>query len=141
MSTQKEEIMKIKTKLALILSLGLCLSINLMAQKPADMVGTWVGLATLEGEDEPNEFTLVLELEGENLKGHLTDQYGTLDEASLEEIKLEEGMFSFSVKGTAPGGQEFTMVLNMDVEGDSMKGTLEIPGFGMNGAWEATKQK
>jgi hypothetical protein len=140
MKTQKEEIMRLRTKFFLILSLGLCLSINLAAQKPADMVGTWVGMATLEGMDEPDEFTLVLEIEGESLKGHLTDQYGTLDEAPLEEIKLEDGKFSFSVKGTAPDGQEFTMVLDMDVEGDSMKGTLEIPGFG-TGAWEATKQK
>jgi hypothetical protein len=132
--------MKLNTKLALILSLGLCVAINLMAQKPSDMVGTWAGMATLEGMDAPNEFTLVLEMEGENLKGHLTDQYGTLNEAPLEEIKLEDGNFSFSVKGTAPDGQEFTMVLDMDVEGDSMKGTLEIPGFG-SGEWEATKQK
>jgi hypothetical protein len=133
--------MRLGTKFALILLLGLFVALNLMAQKPSDMVGTWVGMATLEGMDEPNEFTLVLEMEGETLKGHLTDQYATLNEAPLEEIKLEDGMFSFSVKGMAPGGQEFTMVLEMDVEGDSMKGTLEIPGFGMNGAWEATKQK
>ena len=36
--------------------LGICL----FAQKPADLVGTWVGEANLEGMD-PNELTLVLD--------------------------------------------------------------------------------
>jgi len=29
----------------------------------------------------------------------------------------------------------------MKVDGDSMKGELEIPEMGMNGTWEATRQK
>lgn len=133
--------MKFKTRLTLILTLGLCLILNLTAQKPADMAGTWVGLATLEGMAEPNEFTLVLELKEGKLAGHMTDQYGTMDEAPIDEIKLEEGVFSFSVVGMGPGGQEITLILKMSVDGDSMNGTLEIADMGMNGAWEATKQK
>ncbi len=133
--------MKILSRSAIILALGLCAAVNLTAQNPADMVGTWVGLATLEGMEEPNEFTLVLEMKEGKLGGHLTDQYGTLSESPIEEVKLEDGTFSFSVKGMGPGGQEITLTLKMDVEGEYMKGTLEIPDFGMNGAWEATKQK
>jgi hypothetical protein len=133
--------MKIEKSFALILLLGICVTVNLMAQKPADMVGTWVGLATLEGMDTPNEFTLVLEMKDGNLAGHMTDQYGSMTEAPIDEIKLEEGIFSFSVLATGPGGEEITLVLKMNVEGDSMQGTLEIPDMGMNGAWEATKQK
>ena len=133
--------MKNKTRFVLILALGLCLTINLTAQKTADMAGTWVGLATLEGMSEPNEFTLVLELKEGKLEGHMTDQYGTMDASPIDEIKLEEGVFSFSVVATGPGGEGITLVLKMNVEGDSMKGTLEIPDMGMNGTWEATKQK
>ena len=133
--------MKHMIRLALILALGFCLTVNLMAQKPEDMVGTWVGLATLEGMAEPNEFVLVMEMKEGNLAGHLTDQYGTLNEAPIDEIELGEEIFSFSVVGTAPGGQEFTMVLKMNVDDDSMEGTLEIEEMGMNGTWEATKQK
>jgi hypothetical protein len=133
--------MKIKKSFTLILVLGICVTVNLMAQKPADMVGTWVGLATLEGMDEPNEFTLVLEMKDGSLAGHMTDQHGSMTEAPIDEIKLEEGVFSFSVLATGPSGEEITLVLKMNVEGDSMKGTLEIPDMGMNGAWEATKQK
>ncbi|UCE40092.1 MAG: hypothetical protein JSV17_11535 [Candidatus Aminicenantes bacterium] len=133
--------MKHRTRFALILALGLCLTSNLTAQKPEDMAGTWVGLATLEGMSEPNELTLVLELKEGKLEGHMTDQYGTMDASPIDEIKLEEGVFSFSVVGMGPGGQEITLILKMNVDGDSMEGTLEIADMGMNGTWEATKQK
>jgi len=133
--------MKLKTRLALILALGLCLTINLTAQKPADMEGTWIGLATLEGMADPNEFVLVLKLKEGNLAGHMTDQYGSMSESPIDEIKLEKGVFSFSVKAMGPGGQEMKLILKMNVDEDSMDGTLEIADMGMNGTWEATKQK
>jgi len=136
----EEEIMKFKTRLALILALGLCLTINLTSQKPAEMAGTWVGLATLEGMAEANELVLVLELKEGNLAGHMTDQFGTMSESPIDEINLEDGEFSFSVVGIGPGGQELTLIFKMNVDGDSMKGTLEIADMGMNGTWEATKQ-
>jgi len=133
--------MKTSTRFALILALGLCVSVNLLAQKPSDMVGTWVGNATLEGMAEPNEFTLVLELKEGELSGHMTDQYGSMSEAPISDIKLEEGMFGFSVIAIGPSGEELKLILKMNVDGDSMKGTFEIPDMGMNGTWEATKQK
>jgi hypothetical protein len=137
----KEDIMKTKIRLALILALGLCASVNLLAQKPSDMVGTWVGNAMLEGMAEPNEFTLVLELKEEVLSGHMTDQYGSMSEAPISDIKLGDGVFSFSVLAIGPGGEELKLMLEMNVDGDSMEGTLEIPDMGMTGTWEATKQK
>ena len=132
--------MKIGTRFALILALGLCASVNLLAQKPSELVGTWVGDATLEGMGEPNEFTLVLELKEGELSGHLTDQYGSMSEAPISEIKLEDGVFSFSVVAIGPSGQELKLILKMNVDGDSMKGTLEVPDMGMSGTWEAAKQ-
>lgn len=133
--------MKFKTRLTLILALGLCLTLNLTAQKPADMAGTWVGLATLEGMGGTNEFVLVMEMKEGNLAGHLTDQYGTVSETPIDKIKLENGVFSFSAVGNGPDGGEITLLLKMNVEGESMEGTLEIEEMGMNGTWEATKQK
>jgi hypothetical protein len=133
--------MHFKTKPVLVLMLGICAAITLTAQKPADLVGTWAGMATLEGMDEPNELTLVMELEDGKLKGHMTDQYGTMSEAPLSEIKLEEGVFSFSLFATGPDGQELEMLLKMNIDGDSMEGKLEVPDWGMNGTWEATKLK
>ena len=133
--------MKFKTRWVCILALGVCLTINLMAQKPSDMTGTWVGMATLEGMDEPNDLVLVLELKDGNLEGHMTDQYGTMSESPIDEAKLEDGVFSFSVGGMGPGGQGITLTFKMNVDGDSMEGILEIPDMGANGTWEATKQK
>ena len=133
--------MKRMTRLALFLALAMGVSFNLMAQKPADLVGTWVGLATLEGMANPNELTLVLEMKEGSLAGHMTDQFGFMNQTPIFEVKLEENVFSFSVIISGPSGKEATMVLKMNVERDSMKGTLEIPDMGVNGAWEATKKK
>jgi len=133
--------MKRMTRLALFLTLAIGVFFNLMAQKPADLVGTWVGLATLEGFDNPNEITLVLEMKEGNLAGHMTDQFGFMSQSPIFEIKLEESIFSFSVIISGPSGKEATMIFKMNVERDSMKGTLEIPDIEMNGTWEATKQK
>lgn len=133
--------MKKSTKLALISVLGLITAVGLLAQKPADMQGTWVGMATLEGMDEPNELTLVLELKEGKLAGHMTDEYGTMSESSADKIKLEKGVFSFTVNGMGPGGQEIAIDFKMNVTEGTMEGTLEIPDMGMNGTWEAAKQK
>jgi hypothetical protein len=133
--------MKRMTRLALFLALAMGVSFNLMAQKSADLVGTWVGLATLEGIDNPNEFTLVLEMKDGSLAGHMTDQHGTMNQAPIFEVNLEEGVFSFSVVASGPLGEKLTVVFKMNVKKDSMKGTLEIPDMEANGAWEATKQK
>ncbi len=132
--------MKGKTRFSLILVLGLFAALTLSAQKPADLEGTWLGPATLEGMSEPNDFTLVLEIKDGKLEGRITDQYGTMNDSPIEEIKLEAGEFSFSVMGMGPGGQEIKLVLKMKIDGDTMKGTLEIPDMGMNGTWEAAKQ-
>jgi hypothetical protein len=132
--------MKMRTKLALVGVLGLFLSLNLTAQKPADLVGTWVGLATLEGMGDPNELTLVLDLKDGELVGHMSDQYETMIEAPISEIKLGEGEFNFSVVAMGPGGQDLTLIFKMKMDVDSMKGTLEVPDMSLNGKWEATKQ-
>jgi hypothetical protein len=132
--------MKIKIRFALILALGLYASVNLMAQKPSDLVGTWVGMATVEGI-EPNELTLLLEMKEGKLTGHMTGQYGMMREDPISEIKLEEEVFSFHVATVGPSGQDVTLIFKMKVDSDSMKGDLEIPELDMKGIWEAKKQK
>ncbi len=129
-----------KTKWTLLLALMVLTSFTLSAQKPADLVGTWEGEGTLEGEADPNVLTLVLKLEDGELSGHMSDQFDTLIETPIEDVNLEEGTFSFSVYVDL-GGEQFLMTLTMKVDGDSMKGKLEIPDMGMAGTWEATKQK
>ena len=133
--------MKMKKRLAFILALGFLLSVSMMAQKPADLVGTWAGSATLEGMGDPNELTLVLELKEGNLTGHMSDQFETMLESPISEVELGDGVFKFSTYAMGPGGQNMTLIFKMKIDGDSMSGILEVPDIGVNGEWEATKQK
>jgi hypothetical protein len=137
---RKGETMKINAKLTLLLALVMFATISLSAQKPADLVGTWVGTATLEGEPNPNELTLVLDLQDGELAGKMSDQFGSMNETPAEEISLEQGVLSFSIQVEVPSGT-FKVEFKMTVSGDSMEGELTIPDMGLTGKWEATKQK
>lgn len=113
----------------------------LEAQKPADLVGTWSGLATLEGLDAPNELTLVLELKEGKLAGSMTDQYGTINQFPVSDVVLDNGTLSFVSPVVGPGGEQMSIKFKMTLSGDAMKGEIEVPEMNMKGAWEATKRK
>jgi hypothetical protein len=133
--------MRMNSRLTLILTVGLFVSLSLFGQKPADITGTWVGSATLEGMGDPNELTLVLELKDGKLTGHMSDQFETMTESPISDVELGEGTFKFSTYAIGPGGGNLTLIFKMKVDGDSMSGILEVPDMGVNGEWEATKQK
>jgi len=133
--------MKCAAKFAGMAALMLLTSLSLSAQKPADMVGTWSGLATLDVTSEPNELTLVLELKEGKLAGQITDQYGTMNQAPIKEITLDKGTLSFSASVAGPGGEQVTLKFKMKVSGEAMKGVLEVPEMGAKGTWEAAKKK
>jgi len=132
--------MKSKFQMALLFALVMMATISLIAQKPADLVGTWIGTATLETEAEPNDLTLVLEMKDGELAGKMTDQFGSMNDTPIEKVNLDEGVFSFSMSLEAPGGT-FKLEFKMKVSGDSMKGELNVPDMGISGTWEAEKQK
>ncbi|MGD8539506.1 MAG: hypothetical protein PVI66_12380 [Candidatus Aminicenantes bacterium] len=133
--------MRMNSRLTLILTVGLFVSLSLFGKKPADNTGTWVGSATLEGMGDPNELTLVLELKDGKLTGHMSDQFETMTESPISDVELGEGTFKFSTYAIGPGGGNLTLIFKMKVDGDSMSGILEVPDMGVNGEWEATKQK
>jgi len=133
--------MKTLVRLSVLVGLVLFGSIILSAQKPAAMVGTWAGVATLQGEAGPNELTLVLELKEGELAGHMSDQFGTMNQAPLSEITLAQGVFNFIASALGPNGTPIVVKFKMKVTGEKMEGTLEIPDMGMNGTWEATLKK
>jgi hypothetical protein len=137
---KKERVMKLKSRLTLIVAAGLFVSLGLLAQKPADMVGTWSGLATLEGMGDPNELTLVLELKDGKLTGHMSDQFETMTESPISDVELGVGEFKFSTYAIGPGGGNLTLIFKMKVDGDSMSGILEVPDMGVNGEWEAIRK-
>jgi hypothetical protein len=120
----------------------LCLfALVLEAQKPADLVGTWSGLATLEGLDAPNELTLVLELKEGKLAGTMSDQYGTINDFAISDVVLDKGTLSFASPVVGPGGEQMSIKFKMTLSVDSMKGEIEVPEMSMKGAWEAAKRK
>ena len=133
--------MKTFTRLVAMVGLVLLGTGSLSAQKPAAMVGTWVGPGTLQGEDGVNELTLVLELKEKKLAGHMSDQFGTMNQAPLSEIILEKGLFNFTASTTGPNGAALAIKFKMTVAGEKMTGTIEIPDMSMSGTWEATLKK
>ena len=109
------------------------------AQGKVNLVGTWVGAATLEGQPD-NTLTLVMVEKDGALTGTITGEYETLMDTPLENIKVEKGIFTFDIM-IAGGGGDIKAVFKMTVEGDKMTGEFEIPDMGMTGNWEAAKQK
>jgi hypothetical protein len=132
--------MRIAKKGMAITAVALWMGLVLAAQQPADLVGTWSGDATLEGLDEPNTLTLVLEMKEGKLAGHMTDQYEAID-SDISDIVLEQDVFSFSVTVLYGPGNQGTAKFKMKVLENIMKGELEIPEMSAKGAWQATKQK
>jgi hypothetical protein len=132
--------MRIAKKAMAITAVVLWMGMSLAAQQPADLVGTWSGDATLEGMDEPDTLTLVLEMKEGKLAGHMTDQYEAVD-GDITDIVVEQGAFNFSAPVLFGQGNQGTIHFKMKVDGDAMKGEIEIPEMGAKGAWQATKQK
>lgn len=127
------------------LSIPMCFLILALFAAPSEaldkvnLVGTWVGEATLEGQP-PNELTLVMVEKDGELSGTITGQYGTLVDTPLENIKVENGTFTFEIM-IPTGGGDIQAVFKMTVEGDTMKGEFELPEMGASGTWEAVRQK
>jgi hypothetical protein len=132
--------MRIAKKAMAIAATVLWMGMILAAQQPSGMVGTWSGEATLEGMDEPNTLTLVLELKDGKLAGHMTDQFGAVD-ADAKDIVLEQGAFNFTMPVVLPQGGQGSILFKMKVDVDTMKGEIEIPEMSAKGAWQATKKK
>ena len=127
---------KIIVTLAAVALLGLAAN----AQKPADLVGTWSGQATLEELEAPNVLTLVLELKEGKLEGGMVDEYGTIND-KIRDIVLEKDAFNFTVSVVGPSGEQATIVFKMKIADKAMKGTIELPEMGMKGTWESSKVK
>jgi len=132
--------MNLASKAASVAAMALSLGLFVAAQQPADMVGTWSGEATLEGMDEPNILTLVLELKDGKLAGHMTDQYQAID-GDIADVVFEQGAFNFTVPALLGEGHQGTILFKMKISGESMKGEIEIPEMPAKGTWQATKRK
>lgn len=99
----------------------------------AKVAGTWnLTLETPQGSGTP---TLVLEQDGQKLKGTYTGRMGEMPVTGT----VKESAITFSVK-IAAQGQEFELVFNGTVDGDTMKGTVEFGPMG-SANWSGGRKK
>ena len=109
-------------------------------QEKTGLEGTWIGEATIETEDQPNELTVVLTKKEGKLTGVMNDEFGAIDYLPLENIKVDKDNFIFEIVMPSPEG-DVTIKFTMKVKGNTMEGELEAVEMGLKGTWEATKTK
>lgn len=90
-------------------------------EEMARFVGKWtLCIETPMGTDTP---FLIIEKEGDKLKGHMYGSQGTPD---IYEIRLDDTSFSFKVDGKGPVGK-MTLEVNGTLMGNSLLGTVYTP--------------
>lgn len=109
------------------------------AVQAEDPTGTWKWSTTFN--NQTRESTLKLKLEEGKLTGAMVGRGDR--ETPIEDGKFEDGKVSFSVTRQR-GEQKFTSKYSGTVSGDTIKGTVEMPGRDgqtRSREWEAKKAK
>jgi hypothetical protein len=111
-------------------------------KKPAagNATGTWKWMSTQQGQEREN--ILKLKQDGDKLTGALMGRNNR--ETEITDGKVKDGEISFKVTRNQ-GGTEMTTTYTAKVEGDTLKGKIEMPGRD-GGAprsrdWEAKRVK
>jgi hypothetical protein len=102
-----------------------------------DPTGTWKWSNTVN--NQTRETTLKLKLEDGKLTGAIVGRNDR--ETPIEDGKYEDGKVSFSITRSR-GEQKFTSKYSGTVSGDTIKGTVEMPGRDgqtRSREWEAKK--
>lgn len=126
--------MRIRTAFGLMLALGVALAVTTAAQG-VNVTGKWVfDVQTGQGGGQP---TITFQQDGEKLTGHYSSQ--TLGEADFTgTVKGNAVQFTFNANAQ---GTEIDVTYAGTVEGDSMKGTVNMAGGQLNGTFTGKKQK
>lgn len=122
---------------ALALAVGLTGG-SARAQDKKDATGTWKYSVTFN--DQTRETTMKLKQEGEKLTGTVTGRDGS--ETAIDEGTVKDGQVVFGVTRERDGNK-FTVKYNGKLEGDSIKGKMEL-NFGGEARtvdWEAKREK
>ena len=112
------------------------------AADPADPSGTWKWSTKSPDGEIPT--TLKLEWKNGKIAGAYSNQYG---HTAISNASLREGVIMFDVVRDL-GGQKYVVKYHGNIEGDTIKGTIEAPGHDGGAAlkldWNAkrtTKEK
>ncbi len=105
----------------------------------ADAAGTWKWkIETPNGEVET---TLTLALKDGKLAGNYSNSYGA---TAVATVSFKDDQLAFAVEREV-GGNKFTLKFSGKVEGDAIKGEIEVPGTDGGAArkieWNAKRVK
>ena len=108
------------------------------AQDKPDPTGTWKWSVTFN--NQTRESTLKLKMEGDKLTGVMLGRDNA--ETKIEEASFKDGEVAFSVTRER-NGQKFTSKYKGKLEGDTIKGKIEMTRDGQPQSrdWEAKREK
>ncbi len=103
----------------------------------ADILGTWKFKITTD-EGETFEPSITFTLDGDNLKGAFSSQWG---DREAENVQLKDNEVSFEISGETEDN-DFLVIYKGKPRGDSIKGTVEYDFGGQTGtiAFEGRRQ-
>ena len=127
--------MKNKTIVFIILSVFAVSGVSIAYQE-LNISGTWEGPTLVESAGIELILTLVVEQEGDEIKGKINDDQGFID-CEISEPKLEGNTFTFLATAVTPDG-DYELLFEVEVEGDTMTGSWETDGS--YGEWTAQKK-
>jgi hypothetical protein len=111
----------------------------------ADATGNWKW--SQEGRNGPQEITAKLDVKGDKLTGSVTGGGGGQQApmpADISEASIKDGVVSFTVAREFNGNKRVTKYSGK-LDGDTIKGTVELPGRGdaapTKADWVATRAK
>ena len=127
-------------KTAKIIMIFLWVSLLFSGCKKNQILGTWEGTA-FNPEDPPRiDFVLNVTEENGELKGVISDNMGFMDNAPLQEIKIEKNSFSCVVVTTDYSAYRITFSGSFDPKEKILSGKWELPAEGIIGDWKCTKK-
>jgi hypothetical protein len=110
------------------------------AAQAGDPTGAWKWTLNAPTGDKV-EVSLKLELKDGKLTGAYSNRFG---DAPITEASFKDDVVAFSVDREIDGNK-FTVKYSGKLEGDTIKGTVELPGFGGGDPskmdWNATRAK
>ena len=95
-----------------------------------ELLGTWVGPAYAEGDDEGTELTLVLTEENGALAGRMSAPAVMMESSPIREVVFEEGILLFTIDFAAPDGTMLQINWELRKEGESLNGTFSSEMIG-----------
>lgn len=138
--------MKSPIKLLAVLVSAFCLSIAAFAAESSP-AGTWKW--SVQGRQGGQSFdqTLTLDVKEGKLTGVMLGRQGgqySVPDTPISEASLQDGMLKFTVTREF-NGRSFTTKYQGKLDGDTIKGTYERPGFNggepVTNEWLAKRQK